>query len=266
MFISLSKILPLLIYPLGLASLCLLLALWLWPRRRWQAGVILTAFALLWVGGSPFAMTALLKPLEWEFLPPTEPAALQAEMIVVLGGSTRAQIYPRPIPELNDTGSRMLYAAALYRQGAAPRLLLTGGNLPWANPSVKTEAETMAAVLEIMGVPREALILEGQSRNTYENAVNTRAILEDEGIDQIILITSAMHMPRSYRIFTKQGFDVIPAPADFNITYDEAAVGRPFDLTAFILRLLPTAENLNLTSRALKEYMGLAVYRLRGWL
>jgi uncharacterized SAM-binding protein YcdF (DUF218 family) len=91
-------------------------------------------------------------------------------------------------------------------------------------------------------------------------------LLEAEGIDRIILITSAMHMPRSYRIFTNQGLTVIPAPADYNITYNEQAVDRSFDLTAFILRLLPTAENLNLTSRALKEYMGLVVYRLRGWL
>jgi uncharacterized SAM-binding protein YcdF (DUF218 family) len=116
-----------------------------------------------------------------------------------------------------------------------------------------------------MGVPASAIIQESDSFNTYENAVNVRKILETRGIRRVLLVTSAMHMPRSLLIFKHQGIAAIPAPTDFLIT-DNDLQELQSSPQAILLNLLPDAERLHKFTRALKEYVGLLVYRLRGWL
>ena len=116
-------------------------------------------------------------------------AVPQADVIVVLGGSTRTHAFPRPMTELDDRGNRLLYAARLYQQGVADHVLLSGGNVPWLSPRSVPEAETMADILASMGVPREAMWLEKSSRNTHENGVETQKILERQGVSRVILVT-----------------------------------------------------------------------------
>jgi len=128
------------------------------------------------------------------------------------------------------------------------------------------EAEAMAQVIELMGVPRSALWLEDGSRNTYENAGETRRLLAERGITEIILVTSAMHMPRSVRLFERQGLRVIPAPTDYQVTEADWSYFTRADPGIQALNLLPDAEALAATSRALKEYIGMVVYALRGWM
>ena len=71
------------------------------------------------------------------------------------------------------------------------------------------EANTMAELLALLGVPADALILETRSRNTYENAVEVKQELAALGAERVGLVTSAMHMPRSVALFEKQGFTVL---------------------------------------------------------
>ena len=84
-------------------------------------------------------------------------------------------------------------------------------------------------------------------------------------IQKILLVTSAMHMPRSLRIFQKLGVDAAPAPTDFLVTQQELEEYTG-SLQAILLNLTPDSERLLQTTRALKEYIGLVIYRLRGWL
>ena len=77
-------------------------------------------------------------------------------------------------------------------------------------------AEDMAVLLEMMGVPRQAMMFEDQSRNTAESAHAAWEFLSAQNIRRIILVTSAEHMPRSVALFEKEGFEVVPAPTDFN--------------------------------------------------
>ena len=267
MFIFLSKILPLFTYPLGLCCLLLGLALGLKRTTHWRTRFIACALALLWVSGTrPVALT-VARSLEWRVLPPVDrPIVPQGEVIVVLGGGTRTRTYPRPISEVNDAGDRLLYAAWLYKQGAAPRILVSGGTVPLLGPSKIAEAESMTELLNLMGVPAEAIIMEEKSRNTYENVVESKKILEAEGLTDIILVTSAMHMPRAQAIFAKQGLSVTPAPTDFSVTKEDWAFLAEPDVGSQLLNLLPQADNLALLTKAMKEYVGMAVYWLRGWL
>ncbi len=193
----------------------------------------------------------------------------RADAIVVLGGATRPPLPPRPLPEVQEEGDRLIYAAELYRQGAAPAVLVSGGRIAFlrGGDDVDTEAADMAALLIRLGVPAEAIWQEARSQNTYENGLFSGEILAERGLKRIILVTSAYHMPRAAAIFEKQGLAVSPAPADFYVTRasrDRDQESRP--LTARLYYLLPQAEYLEITTTALKEYIGIAVYRMRGWL
>ena len=160
----------------------------------------------------------------------------------------------------------MVYASWLYHQGAAPRLILTGGYIPWMGSHNSSPAENMAFIMDMLGVPTEALILEKDSLNTYENALFTKAILDAEGISSIILVTSASHMPRSVGIFEKQGLEVIPAPTDYSVTQaDWEQLWKP-DFVAQIFNAIPNVGSLSATTIALKEYIGILIYTLRGWI
>ncbi|MEM9154445.1 MAG: YdcF family protein [Cyanobacteria bacterium P01_F01_bin.33] len=260
MFFAASKLLPLLIYPLGLA--CLLLGLSLaifWRFPRVAAASVALALTVLLLAGNGWVASALVRSLEWQYLPPDE--VPQAEAIVVLGGGTGAPDYPRPWVDLNDAGDRVVYGAKLFQEGKAPWLILSGGRVVWMSGQMP-EADDMSAIATAMGVPLTAILPEPNSHNTYENAINVRQILQERNIGRILLVTSAMHMPRSLAIFRHLGMDAVPIPTDYWVTDADIEPS----LAGFLLGCLPDAENLRQTSRALKEYIGTAVYRLKGWL
>ena len=263
MFLFLSKLLPLFVYPVGLTCIFLAVTLILPRRTSLQTTGLILALAVLLLFSNRWVARGLARSLEWQYLPGAD--LPKTEVIVLLGGGTRSAQYPRPIVELNEAGDRMLYAAWLYRQSKAPHILVSGGSIDWLG-SQTPEAENMRDVLEIMGVPHGAIWLESTSRNTYENAVNVKAILAPKEIKRILLVTSAMHMPRSVAIFRHQGFEVIPAPVDYQVTQGDGPGATPARLGAQLLYLLPSSEYLDLSTRAIKEYIGLVVYRLRGWL
>lgn len=264
MFLYLSKLLPLLIYPLSFA--CLLLAALLVLRRspRWVLWLGVLAFLLLWLGGNRLVSMALVRSLEWQYFPPT--VLPHADVIVLLGGGEEPVSPPQPLAGVNDAGDRIIYAAWLYQQGAAPHILASGGIVGVDGPALQPGAEVMGQLLTLMGVPAEALWLEPRSQNTYENAVETKRLLDPTGIRRIILVTSALHMPRARAIFANQGYDVIPAPTDYVVTEASWRYYLTPDPTVQVFNLFPTAEALHDTMRAMKEYTGILVYRLRGWL
>ena len=278
MALFLSKLLPLFFYPLGLSSLLIAIALviLLWkPKRSRNASTdsrginlvrknrivsILLGFALiiLLLSSNEIFSKWLVRSLEWQYLPTGE--LPQAEAIVILGGGTRPRISPRPWYEINEAGDRILYGSLLYKQGKAPLLVVTGGRAEWLGEGGNPESEDMAAIAELIGVPSNAIIQESQSFNTRDNAVNTKQILSQKGINKILLVTSALHMPRSMKIFRKVGFESIPAPTDFLTVNNENSKGW-----ATVLDLLPSVDALKNTTNAIKEYIGLLIYQIAGW-
>lgn len=114
----------------------------------------------------------------------------------------------------------------------------------------------MAAALERDGVPAQAIVKENQSDTTRENAVFTARLLRDRGIDRFLLVTSALHMPRSMASFQNQGLDPIAAPSPPQIVVPEDP-----DFSFW----LPDLHTLNASRSIIKEYLGLLVYWARGW-
>lgn len=264
MFYFLSKLIPLLLYPLGLACLLLAVALLMRRRARLHVALIATALVVLWLGGNRFV--AMIGATSLERIVPTLASGARADLIVVLGGATRDNTAPRPTYEVNEAGDRLIYAARLWKEGAAPRILVSGGGALYLGPKVESEAVAMADTLMAAGVPEEAILLEDQSLNTWENALYTREILASEGITTpVILVTSAMHMPRSAAIFDNLGIPYVAAPTDYLVSEADWAFYTQPNLEVQVFNLIPSADDLKLTSMALKEWLGLFIYRLRGW-
>ena len=258
--IFLSKFLPILAYPLGMACLLLSGALFSYRRLKRQRTLLVAALGLLWLGGNHGVAFALARSLEWQNLPPASLA--KADVIVVLGGGTEGAQYPRQSVEVNSAGDRMLYAARLYKQGASSHILLSGGNIDWMAADSSSPAADMADIIELAGVPGNALWLEERSLNTYENALFAREYLQAKGIRRVILVTSALHMPRARALFEHQGLEVIPAPTDFTVT--QAGWDDLFSLNVpgQVINFFPGASSLGRTTNVLKEYFGIWVSAL----
>ena len=123
----------------------------------------------------------------------------------------------------------------------------------------------MADLLEMMGVPPEALWLDTDSRNTYENAVNSPCPCHLNFLQWNWLLTSASHMPRAIKLFEAQGFEVTPLPTDYLVTESNWRQLTGGSLQSQIINLIPNASNLALTSRVLKEYLGMTYLVITGW-
>lgn len=262
MFLYLSKLLPLFFYPLGFACICCIIGIFLlWKRPRAAAFCISLALLVLLATSNAWTSRFLVSSLEWQNIPAGELPT--AEAIVVLGGATRSAYEPRTTVDLSEAGDRVLYTAQLYRQKKAPLVVASGGRIGWSGGGTP-ESEDIAKLLIFMGVEAKDILQDPDSLNTYENAVNVKKILLERGIKRILLVTSAMHMPRSLAIFKHQGFEAIAAPTDFLVTKGELQSIGSTPKSA-ILNLLPDSRNLENFTLALKEYIGMVVYRLRGW-
>jgi uncharacterized SAM-binding protein YcdF (DUF218 family) len=261
MFLFLSKLLPLLIYPLGFASLMLVVALvTFWKRPRLAAIAIFLALLAILLPSNAWFANGLVRSLEAQYTPTQIPTA---DAIVVLGGALRSQAAPRPWIDVTDAGDRPIYGAQLYRQGKAPLVILSGGRIEWKGGGA-SESSDMAQLIKAMGVPATAILEDPTSLTTRENAVNVQKIMQERGIRKILLVTSALHMPRSMAIFKKIGVDAIAAPTDFLIS-DQEIKEPQSTVQGFILNLFPDSGNMERFTRALKEYFGMVIYGLRGW-
>lgn len=258
---ELGKIVGWLLSPLSLALTLWLLALGLvWRGRgRHGLGAGLLGVLGLWVAATPWVAHALTHHLERQFPAlPVEQAA-RADAIVVLGGALAGASPPaRPTFDMSSAADRVWHAAALFRAGKAPWVLVSGGNQPGIS-RMQVEAEAIRSMLLTLGVPDSAIRLEGVSRNTAENARETLRLIQAVGAKQVLLVTSALHMPRALRNFQAvardSGITVLPVSTDVEGLPDSQ---HPWG------RWVPDANALALSTRALKEYLGLVVMMLGG--
>jgi len=261
----LSKLLPLFIYPLGISSALLVLSLFLlWHHPRKAMVSVTLALFILFFTSNPTVSKKFVSSLEHRYFPP-EPMPT-ADAIVVLGGATEPKLPPRAWVEVKEQGDRILYGAKLHGEGFADKLILSGGRVTWRGGSSgdQSEAKDMKQFALAMSVPEADILLEETSLNTRQNALNVKKILEEQSLDSVLLVTSALHMPRSVAIFKKLNINITPAPTDYLIS---TASYENVDTTweSRLLSLFPDAEAQAQFTRALKEYVGFAFYRLRGW-
>jgi uncharacterized SAM-binding protein YcdF (DUF218 family) len=257
LYIYLSKILPLMMLPIGIVfelSLIALLLLWR-QKRKSSAAFLVAAMLVLWVSSMPIVADSLLARLEQQYPAVALKDIPDSECIVVLGGAVQPALPPRVDVELSEAADRVFKAASLYHAAKGNRVIVTGGRQPWS-PSEQSEAEAIQALLVDWGVPASAISLDETSRNTRENAVNSKALLEKAGCGRPLLVTSAAHMARSVAAFASAGVDVFPVSVDVRVVQVPEYTFMDF---------LPGAGALNRTTDAMREWMGQKVYKLRGW-
>lgn len=122
-----------------------------------------------------------------------------------------------------------------------------------------TESAWAAQIAERLGVPREQIISEEQSRDTYENAVYTSKILKERNITNFFLVTSGIHMYRAVAVFKKNGFSPIPVPSGYISTMSDEWISFPDSV-------LPSSGAFHSLFYVLHEYIGLVWYKLRGFI
>jgi uncharacterized SAM-binding protein YcdF (DUF218 family) len=253
----LSKFLPLLVLPLGVAIWCSLLALICLRYRKLKTSAAFLAIGLvvLWVAALPVVASKLYRGLESAYpaIPIAEVSA--GGCIILLGGVVDAALKPRVEIEMSDAVDRVYKTAALFRAGKAPLVIVTAGNQPWSK-SDRHEAELIRDLLVEWGVSPDSILLEGSSRNTRENALYSRNIIQAIGCQRPLLVTSAAHMSRAVAAFAQVGVKVVPVSTDIKI-----ANTRHLTVMDFI----PNAGALAMTSDALREWMGQRIYQWQEW-
>jgi len=240
-----------LILPPGLFIMLGLLAWW---RRNHRGGGLLAAAALLglYLCSTPVVSYWAVSGLEQT--PPLNaqnPALRDAQAIVVLGGGRN-----HSAPEYGGTDhvnlftlERLRYAAHLHRHTDLP-LLVSGGDPPQRGSS---EASMMARTLqEDFGI--QVRWMEGRSRNTQENAEFSYQLLREAGIERIILVSKALHLPRAEAAFRRAGFE--------HITLAPLGYTRSEPLGGSVTDWLPSHSSLSVTSLAMREYIGRLWYGL----
>lgn len=238
--------------PLGL---CLTLLVIASLSRRWRGALVVMSTLLLATASLPWTAHQLTLGLEQRAraLQAEAPAACQRPatqggpaLAILLGGSTRPAAPPeRLMPDLNTAADRLTEAARLLHQQPKLRLMVSGGRMIGANPSIASEAASMKQLLVGLGIEPDRIIEEDASRTTRENAARVAAMLPT--LDSpVILITSATHLPRSVRNFAAAGLTLCPHAADFR-----AGLGD-LPLRAW---LIPREYALLDTSSATKEWL-----------
>ena len=223
-------------------------------RRRKVLGRVLISLSMigLYALSLPLTTQWLMRSLEtYPALTANDLQAPRAQAIVILGAGRYAAA-----PEYGgDTVSalsleRLRYGARLHRLTGLPIIVSAGdpferGVIPEAVLMKKTLTEDF----QIADVETEE-----QSRSTAENALYTKALLDEHGIE-IYLVTHAWHMPRAMHSFARAGIKTIPAPTGF--------ASMPAQDTPEVLRWLPNAHALSKSALALREMAGMGWYRVR---
>jgi len=179
-----------------------------WRQRRLAVAVVcVTAF---WALGAGWLSAPLLHLAQRGF---EEKSTLQdvhfasRTTLVLLGGGTGYDNDKRLVPK-RDAFKRIVVTAELYREcrraGGACRVIVSGGN---PQHHEQAEADNYAPFLLARGVSAADLVLENESRNTYQNARNVAGIVQPARDETLVLITSAYHMRRSLLAFNAFGLD-----------------------------------------------------------
>ena len=235
--------------PLSL-GLCLigLALLWFTRKEKTGKGLITAGFILLVLASYSSVPNGLTNSLERQTSPLVVQDQSLPKLIVILGSGNVSE--PRGSGKTYLTPSslfRVVEGVRLYRAITGARLLVCGGP---TNGSVP-EAETMTETAIDLGVPRADISLEPTSMDTEDQIARVKELVKGE---RFIVVSSALHLPRTLMLFKQVGLDPIPAPTDYRAGNEGPSRGT----------LFPQATNVRKLELSAKEYLGIMWYRLKG--
>jgi len=246
----LRKLLTAIIVPPGL-FIILALAIAVFARKRFRLYLVVLAVLVYALSIEP-VKNLILHPLEYAHPIPTPAEIGKADAYVVLSGGAHADV-----PGIEGKGAlgpesleRVYGAYVLYSRSKKP-VFLSGGTVD--DDGGPPESAIAQKVLLQLGVRPEHILIETASRTTEENAARVKELCDQKKLQRIILVTNALHMPRSVMLFKRLFPTVVPCPTGFR------SAERDFRVYSF----LPDIGTLTSTSLALREYLGILYYRIR---
>lgn len=250
MFFILSKIFSFLLAPI---SWILILLIWMIiskskPTKK-RLSVIIICIAILF--SNYFLYRKFV--LAWQSKPVTLSKGSHYSAGILLGGFAAFDIDKRGF--FTQESDRFIQTEKLYHLGFIQKIVMTGGSGSLINNELK-EADFIKGELIASGIAAEDIIIENNSRNTYENAIFSKRILDSLHLQgPYVLITSATHMPRSVRVFKKAGLNVVAFPCNYTV------INSHISWEEFVI---PDLKLLNDWSIIIHEIIGLKIYQLTG--
>jgi len=244
--IYLHKILPLIFSPLFFIITLIIFGLILSSKKISFAGV-----AILVIFSMPIVSGKLIAYLEsdYELIKPSKVES--ADAVVVLSGMVKTIQTKNGLDyEWGEAADRIFAGIDLFKSNKAPVLILTGGKLPWSIGV--PEGEYLRDVAINHGVPKKDILLTENVENTDQEAKAIKRLLLQDN-PEVILVTSAFHMPRAQLVFEAAGISAIPFPVDFRI----GAQKRTF------MSFIPSASSFEATSFFVREMIGRTYYNLK---
>jgi uncharacterized SAM-binding protein YcdF (DUF218 family) len=254
MFFILSKTIGILAKPLVIIVV-LFIASWVIRNKLWKRRIFLVAMISLLFCSNEFISNEAMRL--WE-LPPTPYAEIKKtyQVGILLTGVTKSNFEPTDRVYFHRSSDRVTHTLQLYKLGLIKKILISGGSGTILERS--KEADELALVLQMMGVPIEDLIIENQSDNTYQSAVAVKKMIGDiYPAEDCLLITSGYHMRRSRACFKKAGYGMDTFSVDF------LSSKRTFTPDTL---LVPKIESIFNWQVLMKEWVGLLAYKIAGYI
>ena len=212
---------------------------------KWCMGIAIG----LYLCSTSWVASVLIQPLEKAYQPPTQ---LRGDAILMLGGGATVDT-----PNLGGVGhlsgnaaNRLVTTAQLANATSLP-IIVSGGKV---FDSAGSEGEIAARIFVDLGIAPERIDIDSKSLNTQQNIFYSQEIMRRKGYEEVLLVTSAFHMPRAMAQCRAMGLSAIPYPTDYQVSLQ-----RSLEFYQF----WPSADALSITSLAIKEYLGLAVLFIR---
>lgn len=253
MFFPLSKIIDFLLLPICWIFIPLILAIFQKKAENIKKSVALSLFLLILFSNGYF--TNLLYS-NWELEKPKLEKNKYVWGIILGGGIIRNTGEYTKDYTFAESSDRLLQTLLLYKNGYIKKILITGGNtgIGILLKDYAKESYQSKQFLLKMGVPAKDIFIEEFARNTFENAVNSKKILQKYiKTDSMIVITSAYHSRRSRACFEKQGFQFIIYPVD--------PLHKKGN-TGLLQQIVPEEKNLYLCSKLIREMTGFLIYKI----
>ncbi len=255
MFFILSKTLNYLTMPLVIICVLFLLS-WILNNKKWKSLLFKIGIILLLFFSNDFITNEVVRAWELPATPFNE--IKQTYSIgILLTGVTKGNMAPDDRVYFQRGADRVTHTLQLYRMGIIRKILISGGSGSLLERN-RQEADEIADALYMMGVPKEAIRIENESRNTHESAVAVKKILQDSvSSEECLLITSAFHMRRSRACFEKVGWRMDTFTTDF------LHHKRMFTPDAL---LMPRVESLVIWNIMVREWVGMIAYKISGYI
>ena len=255
MFFILSKTLGLLLEPLIIPYLFIAVGIVArWRRRRWIMRMsFMCAVALPLIYGILPISSLPLQFLESR-IARGEIGARHIDGIIILGGFTGNGMIAESHNQYGLRGSAERFTAAMALAHQMPQTpILFSGFSGKLFPQGWRESDNIRDLIHEIGGLDTTILYEESSRDTYENAVNSRQVFAAELGTNWILVTSANHMPRAVGSFAAAGWTgIIPYPVD----YQTPKTGYT--------HLWNIGQGILIVRQSLHEYAGLLAYYLSG--